>query len=146
MGGAMVSYLSSSNRSTFAQRLLDLGLMLTNLKLISIAQSINACISTMYGWAHHTSSIPISNFSSILITIWLSELFFTISTSLAKISILFFYLRLAATRTYRRIIYASIAFITIWGIGFSTVIIFVCPLFLAVLSIFLSFDVDEGET
>ncbi|CZR65542.1 uncharacterized protein PAC_15442 [Phialocephala subalpina] len=94
--------------------------------LISIGLSINACISTTYGWSHHLSSIPAANFGPILLTIWLSELLFTISTSLAKISILFFYLRLAVTKTYKRIIYFSIGFIVVWAITFSAVIIFQC--------------------
>ena len=87
--------------------------------------TINACISTTHGWATHLSSIPEANIPSLLLSIYLSELFFTLSTSLAKLSILFFYLRLAVTPTYRRIIYISIAFITVWAVVFSCVVIFV---------------------
>jgi hypothetical protein len=98
---------------------------LSHLQLFSIALCINACISTTHGWAHHLSSIPESNIPSLLLSIYLSELLFTISTSLAKLSILLFYLRLAVTTTYRRIIYCSIGFITVWAIVFSCVVIFV---------------------
>ncbi|KUJ08697.1 uncharacterized protein LY89DRAFT_741544 [Mollisia scopiformis] len=94
--------------------------------ILSIGLSINACISTTFGWGHHLSSIPPSNYSSILITIWIAELLFTLSTSLAKISILFFYLRLAVTKTYRTIIHCSIGFIIIWAITFTLVVIFQC--------------------
>jgi hypothetical protein len=44
-----------------------------------------------------------------------------------KLSILFFYLRIAATRFYRRLIYASIAFIIAWLVTFTFAVIFVRP-------------------
>lgn len=105
---------------------------LTNihLQLFSIALTLNACISTAYGWATHVSSIPNSNIPALLQTIFLSELLFTLATTFAKLSILFFYLRLAATATYRRIIWASIACITVWGVVFTSVVVFVSPPFL----------------
>ncbi|KAE9379385.1 hypothetical protein N431DRAFT_434387 [Stipitochalara longipes BDJ] len=94
--------------------------------LLSIALTVNACISTTHGWATHLSSIPSSNIHSLLLSIYLSELLFTLSTSFAKLSILFFYLRLAVTRTYRRVIYASIVLIAVWAVVFSCVVILQC--------------------
>ena len=90
-----------------------------------MALAISACVSTKFGWGKHLDEVPASDFGPILFFIWLSELLFTISTSLVKISILFFYLRIAVTPTYRRIIYGSIAFIIAWGIAFSGAVIFV---------------------
>ncbi|PQM43874.1 hypothetical protein VE01_10770 [Pseudogymnoascus verrucosus] len=94
--------------------------------LFSIALVINACISTKFGWAGHLSAIPYKNLSPILQNIWISELLFTLTTSLVKISILLFYLRLAVTPTWKRVIYGSIAFIVVWTIAFCSLIIFQC--------------------
>lgn len=93
--------------------------------MTSIGISINSCVGTKYGWGLHASAILPQNLSGILLTIWISELLFTFSTSLVKLSILFFYLRLAVTQTYRRVIYASIAFIAAWAVTFGLIIIFV---------------------
>lgn len=97
----------------------------TQLQLVSIALAINACISTKFGWGRHLDEVSSTNFGPILLSIWLSEILFTISTSFVKLSILFFYLRIAVTATYRRVIYGSIAFISAWAIAFSSVVIFV---------------------
>jgi hypothetical protein len=97
----------------------------TSFQIFSVALAVNACVSTKFGWGKHLDEVPTSNFGPILLFIWLSELLFTLSTTLVKISILFFYLRIAVTATYRRIIYASIAFIAAWAIAFSAVVIFV---------------------
>ncbi|KAG0648068.1 hypothetical protein D0Z07_5732 [Hyphodiscus hymeniophilus] len=94
--------------------------------VFSIALAVNACISTRYGWGKHLDEVPVSNTGLILLFIWLSELLFTLSTSLVKISVLFFYLRIAVTKTYRRILYISIAFICAWAVIFSAVVIFQC--------------------
>lgn len=95
-------------------------------QLFSIALVINACISTKFGWAGHLSAILYKNLSPILQNIWISELLFTLTTSLVKISILLFYLRLGVTLTWKRVIYGSIAFIVVWTIAFCSLIIFVC--------------------
>jgi hypothetical protein len=94
-------------------------------QLFSIGLAINACISTKFGWGLHISEVPSADFGGILLCIWLSELLFTLSTSFVKLSILFFYLRIAVDTTYRRVIYGSIAFIAAWGVTFSCIVIFV---------------------
>jgi hypothetical protein len=87
--------------------------------------AINACITTKYGWGTHLYSVPPEDFGPELLLVWISELLFTFSTSLVKLSILFFYLRLAATTTYRRVIYGSVAFLTAWLVSFTCVVLFV---------------------
>jgi hypothetical protein len=87
--------------------------------------AINACITTKYGWGTHLYSVPPQDFGPVLLLIWISELLFTFSTSLVKLSILFFYLRLAVTKAYRGVIYASIAFLTAWLVSFTCVVLFV---------------------
>jgi hypothetical protein len=88
--------------------------------------AINACITTKYGWGTHLYSVPPQDFGPELLLVWISELLFTFSTSLVKLAILFFYLRLAvANKTYRRVIYGSIAFLTAWLVSFTCVVLFV---------------------
>ncbi|KFZ25164.1 hypothetical protein V502_00358 [Pseudogymnoascus sp. VKM F-4520 (FW-2644)] len=94
--------------------------------LSSIALVVNACVSTKFGWAGHLSAIPHEHLSPILQNNWVSEILFTLTTSLVKISILFFYLRLAITPTWKRVIFGSIAFIVVWTIAFCSLIIFQC--------------------
>ncbi|KFY79925.1 hypothetical protein V499_01183 [Pseudogymnoascus sp. VKM F-103] len=92
----------------------------------SFALAVNTCVGTKFGWARHLSAIPRENLSPILQNIFASEILFTLTTSLVKISILFLYLRIAVTKPWKRVIYGSIAFIVIWTIAFCALIIFQC--------------------
>jgi hypothetical protein len=94
-------------------------------QLLSIAMSVNACVSAKFGWGLHVSQIPFADYSPVLICIWVSEILFTLAASFVKLSILVFYLRLAATTTYRRVIYGSIVFIIAWATTFTILSIFV---------------------
>jgi hypothetical protein len=87
--------------------------------------SVNACVSTKYGWGLHLYQIPFADFTPVLICIWLSEILFTLAASFVKLSILVFYLRLATTKLYRRVIYGSIVFIIAWATTFTILSIFV---------------------
>jgi hypothetical protein len=87
--------------------------------------SINACISTKFGSGTHQFEVPPSDFPGLLIGLWISELTFTCSATFMKLSVLVFYLRLAVTRTYKIVIWGSIAFIICWGVGFVVFVIFV---------------------
>jgi hypothetical protein len=72
-----------------------------------------------------------ANYVNILVISWVAQVLFTLATSSMKISILTFYLRLASTRTYRRVIYASILWLAIWCLTFIFVVIFVSALFVS---------------
>jgi hypothetical protein len=87
--------------------------------------SVNACLSTKYGWGLHIYQIPPVDYTPVLICVWLSEILFTVAAGFVKLSILVFYLRLANTKTYRRVVYGSIALIIAWAITFTTMSIFV---------------------
>jgi len=65
------------------------------------------------------------DYSNVLLVGWIAQLLFTFTTSLVKISISTFYLRLANTKTYRIIIYCTIGWLIIWCITFVFVVIFV---------------------
>lgn len=73
--------------------------------------------------------IPHANAEQSLKLSWISELFFTWSLSLTKISLCFFYLRLlenSNTANYRRLVYVCIAVVTFWALGFTVGIIVQC--------------------
>lgn len=59
---------------------------------------------------------------------WLSDVLFTVTASLLKISILVFYLQLGMNKTHRGIVYYTIGAILVFMITYIFVIIFVCPL------------------
>jgi hypothetical protein len=96
-------------------------------QLLSLGLSVNACVGATYGWGLHTVDVLPQNFSNILVISWVAQILFTLTTSTMKISILTFYLRLANTTTYRRVIYASILWLSIWCLTFLLVVIFVSP-------------------
>lgn len=73
--------------------------------------------------------IPRTSAEQSLKLSWISELFFTWSLSLTKLSLCFFYLRLlrnSNTANYRRLVYFCIAVVAIWALGFTAAIIFQC--------------------
>jgi hypothetical protein len=98
-------------------------------QLLSLGLSINACVGATFGWGLHIVDILPQNYSNILVISWVAQILFTLTTSTMKISILTFYLRLASTTTYRRVIYASILWISIWCLTFLFVVIFVSIIF-----------------
>jgi hypothetical protein len=87
--------------------------------------SVNACVSAKYGWGLHVFQIPFDDFRPVLFCIWLSEILFTLAASFVKLSILLFYLRLATTAIYRRVIYGAIGFLIAWAATFTIITIFV---------------------
>lgn len=100
---------------------------------MSLGLTVIACIGTRFGWGRHLGDIPFKNFTPMFLLSWLSELFFTAAASLMKISILFFYLRLAVDKTYRVVIYCTIGTILAYMIAYIFVIIFVCLLHFGVI-------------
>lgn len=95
------------------------------LQFLSLGLAINACLGANFGWGLHVVDVLPENFSNILVVGWVAQILFTLTTSSMKISILTFYLRLANTTTYRRVIYASIAWLLLWCLTFLLVVIFV---------------------
>lgn len=102
-----------------------------SLQLLSIGISITDGIGTNYGWGVHMKEIvAMGNFDYEHVTLisWISEVLFTICTSAIKASILYFYLRLVSTGTYRKVVWGSIAFIAVWLVTFTSVVVFVSAL------------------
>lgn len=73
--------------------------------------------------------IPRASAEQSLKLSWISELFFTWSLSLTKLSLCFFYLRLLGNSNmanYRRLVYFCMTIVTLWALGFTGGIIFQC--------------------
>lgn len=68
------------------------------------------------------------DYEHVTLISWISEVLFTVCTSAIKASILYFYLRLVSTGTYRKVVWGSIAFIAVWLVTFTSVVVFVSAL------------------
>lgn len=73
--------------------------------------------------------IPKDSAETSLKLSWVSELFFTWSLTLTKLSLCFFYLRLLGnsnTHYGRRLLYVCISVVTLWALGFTAAIVAQC--------------------
>ncbi|KAL2061130.1 hypothetical protein VTL71DRAFT_7403 [Oculimacula yallundae] len=86
----------------------------------AILFTICICVSTMTGWTYHLEDVQ--DRIPALTVAWIAQLLFTPAVSTIKLSILIFYLRLSASRTFRYFVYGGITFVALWFISFETVI------------------------
>ncbi|KAL7274618.1 hypothetical protein RUND412_002468 [Rhizina undulata] len=96
----------------------------------AIGLTTTTCLAAIrYGWGHHMWDISMATVQNSLKLSWISELFFTWSLLLTKLSLCALYLRLlgnlADTRG-RRIIYTILSLALFWGIAFTIATIMQC--------------------
>ncbi|RPB01125.1 hypothetical protein L873DRAFT_1735260 [Choiromyces venosus 120613-1] len=97
--------------------------------LASIGLAATTLLATIrYGWGAHIWDLSLETVETSLLLSWVSELIFTWSISLTKLSLCAFYLRLLgpANPFERKIIYIVIGIVFLWWGGFTAAIIAQC--------------------
>ncbi|EPS35235.1 hypothetical protein H072_11564 [Dactylellina haptotyla CBS 200.50] len=94
--------------------------------LFAIGLTVVQLNSTRYGYGLHIWDVKPEWIAPMRKMAFCTQIFFVLSTTVTKISILYFYLRLSASPTFRLLVHGGIVFISLTGISFLFVVIFQC--------------------